>query len=618
MHKHFKIKLALFLLVVSGPLIAQKINKKSIDELYNSAFEFEESDSMYQIAVEIQIQSNVIDYDYGLVQSKILASYYFYNTYNLDTAKTLLNECLTYFNKHSSLLNTIDYGRCLYYLGNVHYKLGELRLSKKHMHNVLTVFEKLDDIDYQNKALFMLGAIEFGFTDYPKALEHFSKAYQNKLNQGESEENCRDEIANIARIYHNMGQTDRALELSHKILRLSEIKNDSARVINTLNTIGSFYSTLNKFDSAAYYYTKCKDLALINRNTARAFLAEYNIANMYHNRGMFKTSNTLTQDLFKKGYNVIPSMKIISQTLVAKNFLELAKYDSCVLVAQPIFKEVWKNGSKQSALNVSKVLTKAYQKLERYDSSNHYLTMQLAYTDSLYNLDTQRKLSSLYAELETFEKESEIQKLEFEKYRNNIRTAILVVIMGLIIFALMFVFWLYKIRQHKKHQVLEKRRRQLEEQLEQNKKKLYNHTLSMVHKNNLFEEIEHNIKEIQTRCKEGEDLGLRKIISSININKTLENDWINFMNFFSDIHLSFFEYLDRNHPELSDYEMRLCALIKLKLANKEIATILSIEHKSVKMAKYRLKKKLNLEDNQSLSDYISKIGFETTSNAISA
>ena len=57
-------------------------------------------------------------------------------------------------------------------------------------------------------------------------------------------------------------------------------------------------------------------------------------------------------------------------------------------------------------------------------------------------------------------------------------------------------------------------------------------------------------------------------------------------------------------PDLSNYELKLCALIRLNLNMKEMATILGISAESVKTARYRLRKKLALSREENLIDFI--------------
>lgn len=76
----------------------------------------------------------------------------------------------------------------------------------------------------------------------------------------------------------------------------------------------------------------------------------------------------------------------------------------------------------------------------------------------------------------------------------------------------------------------------------------------------------------------------------------LEKDWEIFYQKFNESHANFLQKLIQKHPDLTTYEQKLCSLIKMDLSNQEIANILHIENNSVRMAKTRLKKKLNIEE----------------------
>lgn len=73
------------------------------------------------------------------------------------------------------------------------------------------------------------------------------------------------------------------------------------------------------------------------------------------------------------------------------------------------------------------------------------------------------------------------------------------------------------------------------------------------------------------------------------------------------MHPSFFDLLTGRFPSLSQTEIRLTALVKLNLGNKEIATLLNIESKSVHMARYRLRKRLNLGENDDLNRFVREL-----------
>jgi len=72
-------------------------------------------------------------------------------------------------------------------------------------------------------------------------------------------------------------------------------------------------------------------------------------------------------------------------------------------------------------------------------------------------------------------------------------------------------------------------------------------------------------------------------------------------------YLSFHFNLKSNHPELTDEDVRLASLLVLGLSSKEIGNLLSIEPKSVNMKVYRLKKKLNIDQEMELREFLKAI-----------
>ena len=58
------------------------------------------------------------------------------------------------------------------------------------------------------------------------------------------------------------------------------------------------------------------------------------------------------------------------------------------------------------------------------------------------------------------------------------------------------------------------------------------------------------------------------------------------------------------HPELTPNDLRLCAYLRLNLSSKEIAPLLNISVRSVEVKRYRLRKKMALPHENSLTTYI--------------
>jgi predicted nucleic acid-binding Zn-ribbon protein len=67
----------------------------------------------------------------------------------------------------------------------------------------------------------------------------------------------------------------------------------------------------------------------------------------------------------------------------------------------------------------------------------------------------------------------------------------------------------------------------------------------------------------------------------------------------------FFKNIEENHPDLSDIEYLICYYLKLGFKNKEIAFFLDRTIRSIESQRYRISKKMNLDNSKFLFDYLS-------------
>ncbi len=74
-----------------------------------------------------------------------------------------------------------------------------------------------------------------------------------------------------------------------------------------------------------------------------------------------------------------------------------------------------------------------------------------------------------------------------------------------------------------------------------------------------------------------------------------------------EIHKDFHLKLKTSFPDLTNLEKRLAGLLRLNLSTKEISTLLNISPKSVEVARYRLKKKMNIDKDKTLNNFINNL-----------
>lgn len=143
--------------------------------------------------------------------------------------------------------------------------------------------------------------------------------------------------------------------------------------------------------------------------------------------------------------------------------------------------------------------------------------------------------------------------------------------------------------------------RQHQEILEAKAREIASYSLLVSNKNQILQQIADIAKRIPGSLPEASEI--QNIVKS-NINT--DKDWEDFMLHFKKIHPCFFQRL-KEFPcsnELTENELRLCAYFRIGMSNKQIAQILNVSPESVRMHRYRLKKKFALKEESNLDDFI--------------
>lgn len=97
---------------------------------------------------------------------------------------------------------------------------------------------------------------------------------------------------------------------------------------------------------------------------------------------------------------------------------------------------------------------------------------------------------------------------------------------------------------------------------------------------------------------------LKEKVKRIKLNIS-NSSWEQFQSYFVSVHPNFQENLLAQFPNITNEELRLCYFLRLNMSSKEIASITNKEMHSIDIARYRLRKKLNLERNEKLNVFLS-------------
>lgn len=161
----------------------------------------------------------------------------------------------------------------------------------------------------------------------------------------------------------------------------------------------------------------------------------------------------------------------------------------------------------------------------------------------------------------------------------------------------------------KDHEIAVLKSEQLEVDIKHKSSELGNITMNLIRKNEILSEIDSKIARLQAdeesrKAHPGLYKSLAGIRKSISENISHDDDWKRFTENFDIVYQDYTRRLHERHPDLTPADIRICCYIRMGLSSKEIAPLVNISFRSVEMVRYRLRKKINLDRDTNLSDYL--------------
>jgi ligand-binding sensor domain-containing protein/DNA-binding CsgD family transcriptional regulator len=154
-------------------------------------------------------------------------------------------------------------------------------------------------------------------------------------------------------------------------------------------------------------------------------------------------------------------------------------------------------------------------------------------------------------------------------------------------------------------QIVKIKNEQLQADLASKSRELANSAMNIVYKNELLQKISEEMTHLKDSTgKQLADEQLRRIQKVIDEGMNDERDWNIFESSFNEAHENFFKKLKSGHPDLVPNDLKLCAYLRMNMSSKEMASLLNISLRGVEIRRYRLRKKLNLEHDKNLVEFL--------------
>ncbi|RDC65499.1 ligand-binding sensor domain-containing protein [Adhaeribacter pallidiroseus] len=147
----------------------------------------------------------------------------------------------------------------------------------------------------------------------------------------------------------------------------------------------------------------------------------------------------------------------------------------------------------------------------------------------------------------------------------------------------------------------------LENELQHKNKELASSAMHVTQSLDSIQRLKDQLQETMIRISDGEALHqLRKLLRSVEEEINFENNWEQFEIHFNQIHQDFIKRLRCEYPQLTHRDIKLCTYLRLNLSSKEIASLLNLSLRGIETSRYRIRKKMNLEQDINLTEFILK------------
>lgn len=139
-------------------------------------------------------------------------------------------------------------------------------------------------------------------------------------------------------------------------------------------------------------------------------------------------------------------------------------------------------------------------------------------------------------------------------------------------------------------------------------KELVNNSLQVVKKNKILNDIITKLKNIETETlEEPIKIQFNRLNKSIVKEVNSDKSWKNLENHIKNVHYDFLKRLKEKYPTISPRELDLSTYLLINMSTKEIAELMNITPEGVELARYRLRKKLELKRKDNLISFLMNI-----------
>lgn len=447
--------------------------------------------------------------------------------------------------------------RALKVIGNTYWNHQQYELAFEAYFQISELLNRLDPADFPDMARYLadIGQVHYFFQDYRQAISYFERA-----------------------------------------VALSETDYNAIEITRAKNNLGLSYRHVGELDKSDRYYREIIENRQSEGWTWWEGIARGNLGYNYYLRGDYGEAIPLIQyDLEKAVATEDFGLAAGALTWLADIRIKQNRLEEAGEQLRLAREYVGRSGQVDRLRHLYPVMSKWHAAREESELAAMYVDSTTeaieAYNDkfnSIKLMRAQQKTDLQQRQLLIAETERELQE------RN------LVIFIVFLLFAGSLAAYIFRSRYlMSKQQVKDLELENASRKLENARTQLDNFTRRIRENNQLISQLQKNGGNLPEQQQI-----LRRLKSSSLLT---DNDWIQFKQLFEEVHPGYLTRLRDIYPGLTPAEVRFLVLAKLKFTRKEMANILGISPKSLRVTWYRIRKKLDLQDETSAGELASRV-----------
>ena len=540
-----------------------------------------------------------------------------YTSYGQNNTKTVDSLQLELERIEDSSIKRVDLLNALGY----QFWIIDSKTSLNYGKEGLKIAKDLDYIPGQALAYRVIGVAYWTQGEPELALENLNLAHKfyTELND---EKGMANSLMNSGMAYTDIKDYEKALAIFDQSIEKFTKLGLKERIATTFTKIGSVYLKQKRLGEAHQYLTNALTMHSEEKYEYGIAEAHGKLGELFLEQDELERADHHIRKAISIGKKVGDEDGIINSLILYGRYFKLTKrYAAAEAHVQLALKRANKKQLRKHKLDAYEELISLKKAEGNLEASLNYYETYSKLKDSLYATSVLNRIVGIEFNQALEEKNKELAFLNQKKRINTTVQWILIIGIAIISILSFFLIRSLKLKNKNQQELLHSKdlmtqaqienqqlkQADLEQQLHFKNKELASYALNFIQKNELLEYLNEKIGRLKEQSDTSQLRALNEIEKVIRQQKNIDKDWEDFRLHFEQVHSGFYKKLKEKHSNLSANDLKICTLARLNLNLKETSKVLGISPESVKTARYRLRKKLNLDHENDLLDYLIQI-----------